>query len=63
MINKLTLPWPVLFLEFFVREVAFKGKGIVRSTLPADAHFYTGGSKSPALSPTTRKPMAKLYMA
>ena len=29
MINKLTLPWPVLFLEFFVREVAFKGKGIV----------------------------------
>lgn len=43
MINKLTLPWPVLFLEFFVREVAFKGKGIVRSTLPADAHFYTGG--------------------
>ncbi|HFM2929920.1 TPA: hypothetical protein ACG62A_002451 [Escherichia coli] len=46
MINKLTLPWPVLFLEFFVREVAFKGKGIVRSTLPADAHFYTGGSKA-----------------
>lgn len=40
MINKLTLPWPVLFLEFFVREVAFKGKGIVRSTLPADAHFW-----------------------
>ncbi|XST28187.1 hypothetical protein ACNFZ4_23465 [Escherichia coli] len=45
MINKLTLPWPVLFLEFFVREVAFKGKGIVRSTLPADAHFYTVGQK------------------
>lgn len=29
-----------------MREVAFKGKGIVRSTLPADAHFYTGGSKA-----------------
>lgn len=44
--DTLTLPWPVLFLEFFVREVAFKGKGTVRSGLPADAHFYTGESKA-----------------
>ncbi|EME6422507.1 TPA: hypothetical protein ACGQLC_003343 [Escherichia coli] len=40
------LPRPVLFLDFFVREVSFQGKGTVRTTLPADAFFYTGESKA-----------------
>ncbi len=44
--DSLALPWPILFLEFFVREVTFQGKGKVRATLPADANFYTGESKA-----------------
>lgn len=42
----LALPWPILFLEFFIREVTFRGKGKVRATLPADANFYSGESKA-----------------
>ena len=25
--DTLALPWPILFLEFFIREVTFQGKG------------------------------------
>lgn len=42
--DKLTLPRPILFLEFFVRETLFKGKGTQRAALPAYAAFYTGDS-------------------
>lgn len=44
--DKLTLPHPILFLEFFVREVLFKGKETQRADLPANASFYTGESKA-----------------
>lgn len=42
----ITLPRPTLFLEFFVREFTFYGKGTTRATLPEDAFFYTGKSKA-----------------
>ncbi|SQI36644.1 Uncharacterised protein [Leminorella richardii] len=44
--DNLPLPRPVLFLEFFVREVTFHGQGTVRTQLPRDAFFYTGVSKA-----------------
>ncbi|EMM4084325.1 hypothetical protein WAC87_002201 [Shigella flexneri] len=41
--DSLALPWPILFLEFFVREVTFQGKGKVRATLPsADGDCLVG---------------------
>ncbi|MBK5074567.1 hypothetical protein I2492_15705 [Budviciaceae bacterium CWB-B4] len=46
MMDIIQFPRPTLFLEFFVREFSFYGKGIVRTTLPEDAFFYTGPSKA-----------------
>lgn len=46
MINEILFSHPVLFLEFFVREYRFLGKGTVRTELPKDAFFYTGQSKA-----------------
>ncbi|MDR3060116.1 MAG: hypothetical protein LBU84_18505 [Prevotella sp.] len=42
----LIFPHKVLFIEFFIREYRFYGKGTVRTTLPHDAFFYTGPSKA-----------------
>ncbi|GKX54001.1 hypothetical protein SOASR030_01130 [Leminorella grimontii] len=44
------LPRPVIFLEFFVREAIFQGKGTVRTSLPSDAFFYTEESKAKSYS-------------
>ncbi|GAB1437533.1 hypothetical protein MASR2M36_02660 [Providencia sp.] len=44
--KQLNLSSPVLFLEFFVREFSFFGKGITRTQLPEDAFFYMGASKA-----------------
>ena len=41
---------PTLFLSFFIRKVEFWGKGTVRTTLAEDAFFYTGPSKTEALT-------------
>lgn len=38
----------ILFIEFFIREFRFYGKGSVRAELPPDAFFYTGSSKATA---------------
>ncbi|HGN1706786.1 TPA: hypothetical protein ACKRTE_002673 [Providencia rettgeri] len=43
---RLNLSSPVLFLEFFVREFTFFGKGTTRAQLPEDAFFYMGTSKA-----------------
>lgn len=51
MINKLTLPWPVLFLEFFVREVAFKGKEL----------FVLHYQQMPIFIPVGQKPCVITY--
>ncbi len=37
---------PVLFLEFFVRDYVYSGRGTVRTELPSGAFFYTGKSKA-----------------
>lgn len=44
--TQITLSRPTLFIEFFVREVSFQGKGNQRTMLPSDAFFYTGPSKA-----------------
>ena len=44
--EEIMLDHKVLFLEFFVREFSFNGKGTVRTTLPPDAFFYTCPSKA-----------------
>lgn len=36
----------ILFIEFFIREHRFYGKGNSRPKLPPDSFFYTGRSKS-----------------
>lgn len=35
----------ILFIEFFIREYKFYGKGSTRTQLPPDSFFYTGRSK------------------
>lgn len=42
----ISFKYPTLFLEFFVRDCVFFGKGTVRTELPPDAFFYTGKSKA-----------------
>jgi len=44
--NSISFEKPVLFLEFFVRDYVFHGKGIIRTELPPDAFFYSGKSKA-----------------
>lgn len=46
MLKEITFSKPVLFLEFFVRDYRFYGKGTVRTELPKEAFFYTGASKA-----------------
>ena len=62
MINKLTLPWPVLFLEFLCEKLPLRVRELFVLHYQQMPIFIPVG-QSPALSPTTRKPMAKLYMA
>ena len=42
----LIFPDKILFIEFFIREYRFYGKGIERTTLPHGAFFYTGPCKA-----------------
>ncbi len=47
----------ILFIEFFIREYKFYGKGRARVKLPSDSFFYTGSSKAVGYKYETPPPL------